>query len=50
MSTLIKVGVLGTLHPERVAQLVRYRTWADSKRWLFQYTPEETACAEEQPP
>jgi len=41
---------LGTLHPERVAQLVRYRTWADSKRWLFQYTPGETACAEEQPP
>jgi hypothetical protein len=40
---------LGALHPRRIAQLVRYRIWADSKRWLFQYTQEKASCAREYP-
>ena len=39
---------LGALHPCRIAQLVRYRVWADSKRWLFQYSSpmqEQASCA-----
>jgi hypothetical protein len=39
---------LGSLHPCRIEELVRYRVWADSKRWLFQYrshTQEYVSCA-----
>lgn len=28
---------LGVLHPRRIPRLVQYRTWADSKWYLFQY-------------
>jgi hypothetical protein len=34
---------LGVLHPRRIAELVRYRTWAVSPYWLFQYEQDETA-------